>query len=153
MKKYTFRLEPVLKLRKLKEENCRMELGQLLTELNRIEDQLAHDRNNVNTYYEIQEGSLKKGMTAGQLQAFPMLVAGKNRNIELLEIQKKKQQDRVEAKKQELAQVKGDLKVMDNLKQKGFDEWRKATNKEIDQKVEEQTQNWLQAKEKKGGLG
>jgi flagellar FliJ protein len=149
MKKYSFRLEPVLKLRKLKEENCRMELGQLLTELNRIIDQLAHDRKEIDTYYQIQEGSLKIGMTGGQLQAFPMLVAGKNRNIELLEIQKKRQEDRVEAKKQELAQVKGDLKVMDNLKQKGFDEWRKATNKEIDQKVEEQTQNWLAAKEKK----
>ncbi|MFP5386523.1 MAG: flagellar export protein FliJ [Bacteriovoracia bacterium] len=152
MKKYTFRLEPVLKLRKLKEENCRMELGQLLTDLNRIEDQIKRDKGEVDNYYQIQEGSLKTGMTGGQVQAFPMLIAAKNRNLELLEIEKKKQQDRVEDKKKELALLKGDLKVMENLKQKDHDEYRKAFNKELDQKVEEQTQNWLQHKDKKGLL-
>lgn len=148
MRKYEFRLDPVLKLRKLKEENCRMELGQLLMELNRIEDQLAHDRNEIDNYYKIQEGALQNGMRGGQVQAFPMLIAAKNRNIELLLADKKKQEDKVEAKKQELAQLRGDLKVMENLKQKSYDEWKKALNKEIDQKVEEQTQNWLQTKDK-----
>lgn len=148
MRKYEFRLDPVLKLRKLKEENCRMELGQLLMELNRIEDQLAHDRKEIDNYYKIQEGALENGMRGGQVQAFPMLIAAKNRNIELLLADKKKQEDRVEAKKQELAQLRGDLKVMENLREKSYDEWKKAVNKEIDQKVEEQTQNWLQTKDK-----
>jgi flagellar FliJ protein len=149
MRKFEFRLDPVLKLRKLKEENCRMELGQLLMELNQIEDQLAHDRKEIDTYYTIQEGSLKNGITAGQLQAFPMLVSAKNKNIELLEHEKKRQEQRVEAKKQELAQLRGDLKVMENLREKKHGEHRKAMNKEIDQKVEEQTQNWLLHKDKK----
>lgn len=127
-----------------------MELGQLLTELNRIEDQIRRDKGEVDNYYKIQEGSLKNGMTGSQVQAFPMLIAAKNRNLELLELEKMKQQDRVENKKKELALLKGDLKVMENLKQKDHDEYRKAMNKEIDQKVEEQTQNWLQFKEKKG---
>lgn len=129
-----------------------MELGQLLTDLNRIEDQIKRDKGEVDNYYQIQEGSLKTGMTGGQVQAFPMLIAAKNRNLELLEIEKKKQQDRVEDKKKELALLKGDLKVMENLKQKDHDEYRKAFNKELDQKVEEQTQNWLQHKDKKGLL-
>lgn len=149
MKRYAFRLEPVLKLRKVKEENCRMELGQLLMELGKIEDQLAHDRQEIDNYYKIQEGTLRNGMTGSQLQAFPMMVAAKTRNIELLEEEKKKQQQKVEAKKQELAQLRGDLKVIENMKQKDFDEYRKALNKEIDQKVEEQTQNWLQFRDKK----
>lgn len=148
MKKYEFRLDPVLKVRKLKEENCRMELGQLLMELNRIEDQLAHDRNEIDNYYKIQEGALKTGMRGSQIQAFPMLIAAKNRNVDLLEEAKTKQERLIEAKKQELAQLRGDLKVMENLKQKSYDEWKKALNKEIDQKVEEQTQNWLQTKDK-----
>lgn len=149
MKKYAFRLEPVLKLRKVKEENCRMELGQLLIELGKIEDQLAHDRNEIDNYYKIQEGTLKNGMTGSQLQAFPMMVAAKNRNIELLEEEKNQQLKKVEEKKQELAQLRGDLKVIENMKQKDFDEYKKALNKEIDQKVEEQTQNWLQFRDKK----
>lgn len=148
MKKYAFRLDPVLKVRKLKEENCRMELGQLLMQLNRIDDQLAHDKNEINTYYNIQEGGLRNGMTGGQLQAFPMLISAKQENISRLERERKKQEQRVEEKKRELAQLKGDLKVMENLKEKDYDIYRKALNKEIDQKVEEQTQNWLQSKDK-----
>ena len=148
MKKYTFRLEPVLKLRKVNEENCRMQLGQLLMELSKIEDQLNHERQEIGNFYNIQEGALKNGMTGAQLQAFPMLVAAKSRNIELLEQEKRKQEEKIEAKKQELAKFRGDLKVVENMKQKDFDEYKKALNKEIDQKVEEQTQNWLQHKDR-----
>lgn len=148
MKRYTFRLEPVLKVRRLKEENCRMELGQLITELTKIENQLAHDRREIDNYYKIQENSMKTGIRGDQVQAFPMLVAAKNRNIELLLRDKKKQEELIEAKKQVLATLKGELKVIENLKEKDYNEYRKAMNKEIDQKVEEQTQNWLQHKER-----
>lgn len=126
-----------------------MELGQLIMQLNRIEDQLKHDENEIVNYYKIQEGSLGQGVRASQLQAFPMLIEGKERNIELLQRDKKIQERLIEEKKQELASLKGDLKVMENLKQKDFEDYRKAYNKEIDQKVEEQTQNWLQYKDRK----
>lgn len=149
MKKYVFRLEAVLKLRKLKEENCRMELGQLILYLNKIEDQISHEKSEINKYYEIQEGALKYGAKGSQINAFPMLIEAKDQNINLLERDKKKQEGLIADKKMELAQLRGDLKVMENLKEKDFQEYRKALNKEIDQKVEEQTQNWLQFKDKK----
>jgi flagellar FliJ protein len=149
MKKYAFRLEAVLKLRKLKEENCRMELGQLILYLNKIEDQINHEKSEINKYFEIQEGALKNGALGGQINAFPMLVKAKDQNIILLERDKKKQEELIADKKMELAQLRGDLKVMENLKEKDYQDYRKALNKEIDQKVEEQTQNWLQFKDKK----
>lgn len=149
MKRYTFRLEPVLKVRKLKEENCRMELGRLITELSRIEGQLAHDRKEIDNYYKIQESALKNGIRGDQVQAFPMLVAAKEQNIQLLMRDKKHQEKLIEDKKQELAIIRGELKVIENLKEKDYNEYRKALNKEIDQKVEEQTQNWLQHRERK----
>lgn len=152
MKRYAFRLEPVLKLRKLKEETCRTELGGLISELTRIENQLQHDRGEIENYFKIQEASLKTGVRGDQIQAFPMLVAGKERNIQLLLRDKKIQEDKIEAKKQELAVLRGELKVIENLKEKDYTDYRKALNKEIDQKVEEQTQNWLQHKERKGLL-
>lgn len=126
-----------------------MELGQLIMQLTRIDDQLAHDKNEINTYYKIQEGGLQNGISGSQLQAFPMLIAAKQENISRLERERYKQEQRISDKKKELAQLKGDLKVMENLKEKDYDLYRKALNKEIDQKVEEQTQNWLQFKDKK----
>lgn len=125
-----------------------MELGQLIQELGKIVDQLAHDKNEIERYYNIQEGALKTGMRGGQLQAFPMMVAAKEENIKRLQNMKKRQEDLIEDKKKELATLKGDLKVMESMKEKDFEQYRKALNKEIDQKVEEQTQNWLQFKDK-----
>jgi flagellar FliJ protein len=149
MKLYTFRLEPVLKVRKLKEETCRMELGRLMTELARIDNQLAHDKAEIESYYKIQEGAMKTGIRGDQIQAFPMLVSGKERNIQLLLRDKKIQEQEIEIKRQELATLRGELKVSENLKEKDYTEYRKAMNKDIDQKGEEQTQNWLAHKERK----
>ncbi len=149
MKKYTFKLDPVLKVRKLKEENCRMELGKLISFLNRIEDQIKHDSSEIQNYYKIQEASLQNGVRGDQVQAFPMLIAAKEKNIQLLHRDKKEQERLIDLKKKELATLRGELKVLENLKEKDFDQYKKALNKEIDQKVEEQTQNWLQFNERK----
>lgn len=149
MKKYTFRLEPVLKVRKLKEENCRMELGQLVAHLNKIDDQLAHDRKEIDNYFMIQEAAMKNGVRGDQIQAFPMLVSAKEKNIQLLSRDRETQLGLIDEKKQELAVLRGELKVIENLKEKDYTDYRKAMNKEIDQKVEEQTQNWLQHRDRK----
>jgi flagellar FliJ protein len=149
MKKYLFKLDPVLKVRKLKEENCRMELGKLISFLSRIEDQIKHDTSEIQNYYKIQEASLQNGIRGNQVQAFPMLIAAKKKNIQLLLRDKKEQERLIDLKKKELATLRGELKVLENLKEKDFDQYKKALNKEIDQKVEEQTQNWLQFNQRK----
>lgn len=127
-----------------------MELGRLLTHLNKIENQLAHDRKEIESYFEIQEMAMKSGIKGIQVQAFPMLVAAKDANIQALLRDKKNQEALIEEKKKELSTLRGELKVIENLREKDYTEYRKALNKEIDQKVEEQTQNWLQHKEQKG---
>jgi hypothetical protein len=92
---------------------------------------------------------LQNGVRGDQVQAFPMLIAAKEKNIELLHRDKKEQERLIDLKKKELAILRGELKVLENLKEKDFDQYKKALNKEIDQKVEEQTQNWLQFNERK----
>ncbi len=151
MKKYQFKLDAVLKLRKLREENCRTELGILNRGLEQIDTKIAQEKEEIGKYYQIQEVSLKEGAFAGKLQAFPGLIAAKDKNIELLVRAKQKQEGLIVEKKQELAELRGELKVMENLKEKDFGEWKKAYNKEIDEKVEEQTQIWLNHRDKKAG--
>lgn len=152
MKRYQFRLESVLKVRKLKEENCRQQLGQLIMGLTKIENQIEHDRSEIISYFKIQETGLKNGISGKQLQAFPMLVEAKEKNIQLLLKDKEKQGCLIEDKKKELAILRGELKVMDNLKEKDYEEYKKAYNKDVDQKLEEQTQLWMQNKEKKAHI-
>ncbi len=148
MKKYQFKLDAVLKLRKLKEENCRTELGLLNKELELLVQKIASDKEEIGKYYEIQELALKTGAAAGKLQTFPALVEAKEKNIQIFERKKRNHEDLIVEKKQELAVLRGELKVMDNLKEKDFTEWKKAYNKDVDQKVEEQTQIWLAHRKK-----
>ena len=143
MKKYIFRLAPVLKLRRLKEENARMELGKLIEKLNLIENQISHDRSQIENYFKIQEMALKTGVRGDQIQSFPKLIAAKEKNIELLIRDQKLQHQEIDKKKNELATLRGELKIIENLQEKDYADYRKQLNKEIDQKVEEQTQNWL----------
>ncbi len=143
IKKYAFKLEAVLKLRKLNEENCRMALGALMLEMQKYDNQIEYEKLQIDNYYKMQEDLLKTGMGGGQLRLIPDMIAAKTKNIQLLNRDKRKQQHLIDEKKQELAVVKGELKVMENLKEKDFQEYKRLTNKEIDQKVEEQTQLWL----------
>lgn len=152
MKKYQFKLDAVLKLRKLREENCRTELGILLRDLDAINDRIAHENAEITKYFQIQEASLKTGATAGKLQAFPGIIAAKDKAIKHLEQGRRRQEQMIVEKKEELAILRGELKVMENLKEKDFGVWKKAYNKEVDEKVEEQTQNWLFHRDKKGSL-
>ncbi len=126
-----------------------MELGQLVAHLNKIDDQLAHDRKEIDNYFMIQEAAMKNGVRGDQIQAFPMLVSAKEKNIQLLSRDRETQLGLIDEKKQELAVLRGELKVIENLKEKDYTDYRKAMNKEIDQKVEEQTQNWLQHRDRK----
>lgn len=150
MKKYLFKLDAVLKLRKLKEENCRTELGLLNKELEIIVQKIATDKEEIGKYYQIQELALKTGATAGRLQTFPLLVEAKENSIKVFERKKKNHEEMIQEKKQELAILRGELKVIENLKEKDFTDWKKAYNKEVDQKVEEQTQIWLDNRKKAG---
>jgi flagellar FliJ protein len=116
--------------------------------LDKIEIQIQHEIDEIQHYYKVQEATLKTGVKGSQLQAFPLLVTAKEKKIKVLEAQKVRQLEYIEEKKKELAQLRGDLKVIENMKEKDYEQYRKAINKEIDQKVEEQTQNWLQHREK-----
>lgn len=149
MKKYQFKLDAVLKLRKLREENCRTELGVLNRELEQINARIAHEHEEIKKYYQIQETSLKNGANAGKLQTFPGIIAAKDKSIQILIRGQKRQELLIQEKKEELAVLRGELKVMENLKEKDYGEWKKAYNKEVDQTVEEQTQIWLTHRDKK----
>lgn len=152
MKRFQFKLEAVLKLRKFKEETCRNELGFMNRELEAIIARIQHEHDEISRYFQIQESSLKSGAVAGKLQTIPAIVAAKDKTIKLLEANRRRQEEAIVEKKEELAILRGELKVIENLKEKDLTEWKKAYNKEVDQTVEEQTQNWLLHRDKKAGL-
>ena len=142
MKRYQFRLEAVRKVRSMKEELCRSELGLLMVERQNLVEQIETLRHDIESAYKEQEQHLAGGMKASHAAFFPMSVSGKEAKIKEVQNEMAALDVRIEEKKQELNQRRADLKLIENLKEKDFLAWKKAYNKETDLKVEEMVQLW-----------
>lgn len=142
MKRYQFRLEAVRKMRSMLEETCRSALGLLMVERQNLVELVETIQHDIQSTYAEQESTMAGGMKAGHAAFFPYAVAGKEARIKEIQTEIAALDVKIEEKKQELTQRRADLKLIENLKEKDFQTWRKAYNKETDQKVEEMVQLW-----------
>ena len=150
MKRYQFRLEAVLKVRTMHEETCRNALGLLMVERQNLVEMIETLRHDIQSAYSEQESHLTVGMKASHVAFFPQAVAGREARIKQVEGEMAALDQRIEEKRRELAERRADLKLVENLKKKEFDEWRKAYNKETDMKVEEMVQLWDENRKPQG---
>jgi chromosome segregation ATPase len=67
---------------------------------------------------------------------------GKRANIQLLENEIAHLDEKIKDKTSELSKLRGDVKVLDSMKEKHKDQYKKQLNKKIDQDIEEQVQIW-----------
>ncbi len=142
MKRYQFRLEAVLKVRKMEEETCRNALGLLMVERQRLLDQVESLKAEIAAAYRSQESAMGQGMRARHAAFFPVLVEGKDAHIKHVHGLIEGVEKQIEERRVELQRRRADLKAVENLREKDFLAWKKAANKEMDQKVEEMVQNW-----------
>ncbi len=142
MKRYQFRLEAVRKVRTMHEETCRNALGMLMVERQNLVEMIETLIHDIQAAYTEQESHLATGMKASHVAFFPQAVSGKEARIKEIEKDMAELDKQIAEKRTELAQRRADLKLVENLRQKDFEKWRKAYNKETDMKVEEMVQLW-----------
>ncbi len=142
MKRYQFRLEAVRKMRSMLEETCRSALGLLMVERQNLVEMIETLRHDIQSAYTEQETHLSTGIKGSHVAFFPQAVAGKEARIKEIELEISKLDVKISDKKVELNQRRADLKLIENLREKDFQAWKKAYNKETDLKVEEMVQLW-----------
>ena len=150
MKRYQFRLEAVRKMRTMLEETCRNALGMLMVERQNLVELIETIQHDIQGTYVEQETSLAVGMKAGHAAFFPYAVEGKKARIKEIEKEMAVLDVKIEDKKKELIQCRADLKLIENLREKDYQAWRKAYNKETDLKVEEMVQLWGENRKEQG---
>ena len=137
MQKFKFKLDGLLKVREFKEKKIKIELGEILIEINDVEDKIKKANIAIDETYEAQEVCMKDSSSGQMLQFFPYFIQGKKEDIKnkenLLWALKKK----LEAKIIELAAARGQVKVMENFKDKKLGEWNKERNKKEMEAIEE----------------
>ena len=134
MKQFKFKLQPVLKLREFKEQKLKVELGQINQQIVIVEDKIASIHESLDQSYESQNKSALGGMLGMEIQFYPQYQDGLRADIQ-------RQSSRLHAlrlnymqKLKELKAQRGQVKVMENLKDKYFHEFKKERNKEIEKK-------------------
>jgi flagellar FliJ protein len=128
MKRYKFNLEKILQLRKFKEEECKLALGQAISALNMIEN-------------EIKQTALKRHNATTQRYGNPGEMLLWENYILRLDLEAQKLTEKaaqaeivVEEKRALYLEAQKDLKAMEKLKEKQQKEYRKEIlNAEMNQ--------------------
>jgi flagellar FliJ protein len=137
MQKFKFKLDGLLKVREFKEKKIKIELGEILKEISQVENLIKKANEAIQETYDAQETFLKDQSAGQMLQFFPIFIQGKKEDIKnkenLLWSLKKKYDKKI----LELAQARGEVKIMENFKDKKKEEWSKERNKKEQEAIEE----------------
>jgi flagellar FliJ protein len=137
MLKFKFKLDGLLKVREFKEKRIKIELAEILKEINAVEDKIAKIHIAIDETYEAQEKFVTDAAAGRMLQFFPMFIQGKKEDLKnqesLLWALKKKYAAKIE----ELARARGDVKILENFKEKKKTEHRHIAMKLEQAEIEE----------------
>ena len=137
MQKFKFKLDALLKVREFKEKKVKIERGALLQEISAIAEKIVLANAAIDETYAAQETFMRDPSAGQMLQFFPNFIRGKKEDIKnkenLLWALKKK----YDAKIVELAVARGQVKVMENFKDKKKGEWTKERNKKEQEGIDE----------------
>lgn len=145
IKKFKFKLEAVLKVRKLKEEQCKMEIGRIQVRINELKGFMQDNNDAIDAAYSDQETSLGSGVSGRELQFHPYFVSGKKANISVIEKETTMLKEQLEYRLSELNKLRGAVKLVEEMKTKEHTKYKKEKTKKEFEIIEEQVQNWKQA--------
>lgn len=137
MKKFEFKLEALLKLREFNEKRLMVELGEILKQIHETKDRIEQIKHDISLSYDTQEKMMKNPSSAQVLQFFPYYIQGRKEEIKARENFLYSLERKYEFTKSELAKAKGEVKVIENLKDKKKTEHKKKVEKKIQENLEE----------------
>jgi len=84
MKGFKFKLEALLKIRKLKEEECKQGIGKTQVAIANLKKMISQNDIDVAEVYEAQENVLSSGASGQEVKYFPFFTQGKRAHNEKL---------------------------------------------------------------------
>ena len=137
MQKFKFKLDGLLKVREFNEKKIKIQLGEILKEIGEVEGKISLANKAIDETYEAQEACMKDLSSGRMLQFFPYFIQGKKEEIKNKENLLWSLKKKYDLKIIELATARGQVKVMENFKEKKLGEWTKERNKKEMQAIEE----------------
>ena len=142
MKKHKFKLEALLKMRKLEEDQCKMRIGRLQSKKRELQDEIQEQHTGIAEAYISQEASVQEGASGLDLRFYPYFVQGKRAAVQKNEDKIRQLDQLLEEAYTELKERRAKAKVLEEMKEKDKKAHKKKLEKEAHKKIEEQVMNW-----------
>ncbi|TNF01000.1 MAG: flagellar export protein FliJ [Deltaproteobacteria bacterium] len=136
-KKYKFKLQGLMKLREFKEKRVKLELGEIVSEIQNLKDEITAIEKQIDEAYESFHATSKNGADGKFLQFYPFYIQGKREDIKNKENLIYSLERRMEVKRKELSEARGEVKVLENLREKEFTAWKKETMKKAQEDIDD----------------
>lgn len=146
MKKHKFKLEALLKMRKLEEDQCKLRIGKLQTKKTELLQEIQKQQAGIDEAYRSQEASVQAGASGLDLRFYPYFVQGKRAATKELENKVSQLDDLLAEAYKDLKGYRARAKVLEEMKEKDRKAFKKKAEKEMHQKIEEQVMIWNQFK-------
>lgn len=135
--KFKFKLEGLLKLRHFKEEQLKVELGKINSEIQKTKDKIKVLKEDIQIAYSSQEDVFLTKTNALVARFFPYFVQAKKEDIKnqenlLFSLEKKYKQ-----KLKEVSIAMGETKIINKMKDKEQDSWKREKAKKEQLEIEE----------------
>ena len=121
MKRFKFNLEKILQLRKFREEECKIALGQAVAALNKIENEIME------TAVKRHSAASNRFADVGEMVFWENYILRLDREAQKLTEQAAQAELVVEEKRAAYLEASKDLKALEKLKEKRQKEYRKKT--------------------------
>jgi len=119
MKRYKFNLEKILQLRKFKEEECKIALGQAISALNKIENEIKQ------TAVKRHNAASQRFQNTNEMASWDLFILRLEKEAEKLAEKAAQAEIIVEQKRALYLEAQKDLKAIEKLKEKQQKEYRK----------------------------
>lgn len=137
MKQFKFRLNGLLKLREFREHKAKMELGQINQALSDVKNELAKLNRNIDEGYLSQEKMLQQPTPARLMQFYPYFSQGIREHIKKLYIKLGELNKSYDQKMLELNRLKGDVDIIEKLKEKERVKFMKVVEKKMEENIQD----------------
>jgi len=137
MRPFKFKLGALLRMREFKKQQIEIELGKIVQQINDLHEQIADlERQMSDAYHIYAQRVAGMDLATCYQYAGDFLKAAQAKKEELLE-QGKQLDAAYEAKLQEMQKAMGEVKVMEKVKAKAWEAYRKKYNKQLGREQED----------------
>lgn len=137
MKNYKYRLEALLKLRKLREHQQKMTLASINKEISQIDEAILKTQEDIKIAYESMNAVVEDGTSGELVRFYPQYIDAKREYIkqmlerrDVLKLQYQKEQ-------RTLSEKRGEVKAVQSMKDKDIEKAKKVYQKKLAENIED----------------